>query len=1636
MEDKKGWSNAHAQLWTTFKKQQSDGPSRSPPKPPPAEASVAAPNYLRREVHDLRTELSTAESIRESNWLALEQLVQIVKDGTFKTTAVALERTQHAAVEDESDASLEEIFLLDDPFSPNKEVLKGVLSRLHPSETAAAHELLGAISSLSRTVAVLCRRLNARSSSSEKRSEHDGFISAMMKNVQYCLGLVAPPASVASQAGAADSLLTLGESLGDCHEKLLKICLFQNISVDRTWGMSQLLDAMLSKTERWEKVASSGDERAVRSAESITLSGLVDMFGGDANGMGPVELCQSAAHLGLLAQKQREEALREKATLSLLLSEFERWMTDLFAEAKYVPSVNDVRAALTGRPLPTIDTMFWARSAADRLYQLSGKAGAHQNRPAPFSRKDVQQYMEEAISQVQRAMTSLQVECDTLKHAAEKALFAIDKIAGLESTTAGGDQDFSTRLDRLVAFDTKFVDRIRSLVFDLPSSTNVTPQSSLEQIADAVSQAFKAVLPIIHSTGISSESLAKAVDRLNLLATPWNDARLGEPWRRMCGLIAPDELTSSTQDKAPRTIEEAVQKLESHLVIVSTRVLQILGTAEDQVMGLQQQTQAAMRDLAQLLVTAHQHHHNGGGGYTTEIVPPVDNLSEMVQLVQARFGMLMNSSAKVRQGSSSSHDNVSPFDRSLLDDVVRSKLLPMSRAIAKLSSTLNTVNSEEDFAAHEDQPQQHADSSERNFSTFAVSASSNPVATIEKLAGELESRFNTLRTRVARLQSLYHSSKIRVDNSAVTHATWQKRWQRTTQEIIRFAHFLKVECVSSTVVQDRDEFFSSGAVLHLLRTCHAKMEESALASENARLREEAAGLSVRVSSLEKERSNFKVVLDKLLQVLGDAGAHLKQSLFQIGCDDQPTDPLLEQIRQEGKMAVNGANEDEDALADLSKKMVRWSERLSSVTEEHLQSQRKIAKYFAAVFRIVCCEECDVHDASLLDIDSSMVRFADGILPALETFLCSVETNDDASDRKGGRPRERSNFFSTGETIPPAHDHRLARVHEIVTKINFAVDALQRVRYLTVPSDTLEESTASPTRGSLGFVDADADVENLSSDDILRLIERNLTHINKSVSKFGTNYKTAAIVLQKDIDKIQEDLCVMLSHFSELDVESAFNVDREELGDVYLVMKEKGTRQRGCYFFNRPHGEGVCPWSLALHILAGTYGTILDKLEQRTLSCKKMKQVIELSLDHATEFVLWAVSNRIALPAELHQASSATVELSDEQLPGVIAYLLQTAQHSGRSLELEEENHRLVEQAQLLRETTAVLESRLKCESEKKDQEVLALVAERDAASSEASVARAQLRRLQKIQTETEESTRIEREKLMSEMEVLRQHADNRASSSSKTTHPRGSSPLRHFTLPAQSAPAVGGSRTGYLSSVAQYMRTLGEEIEQRQILSSHITPSRDQAMSPAFSGMGITRGGNRSPKRERDSSPATNSSPHREVRAHTLDCPTCERRNLQGARTSPPRHRQQPSTASAVADGISRSRSRRGEFVAVPTDMPESLRRPTPEPPRAGPPPPVKSSPVRHRHPLAVIDPPQQKTSRVKVAETDAPRQKSLQRVQLAAVGQLQDSLAAAPGGDAGSLGRAAKLTIPNLNHDGAKQLVAAIAQHSSRRRI
>lgn len=277
--------------------------------------------------------------------------------------------------------------------------------------------------------------------------------------------------------------------------------------------------------------------------------------------------------------------------------------------------------------------------------------------------------------------------------------------------------------------------------------------------------------------------------------------------------------------------------------------------------------------------------------------------------------------------------------------------------------------------------------------------------------------------------------------------------------------------------------------------------------------------------------------------------------------------------------------------------------------------------------------------------------------------------------------------AAGGVLP--YDHRIARLYEGVTRLYTAVTSLMQVRYLSVPASTRRRSSGETELLFDGDADADAngfvdiDLDRLirvshpprsdaarfsrqeappdaspaaggaasatatptpapsppppssgtvaaNNDVILRVTYQNMEVLQDTLKRFSANHKMAAIVLQKDVDAMQQLLAGMLEVYSEVDMEGAFGQSRAALHDIYVTLRDRGQRQKGCYFFNRVGGEGSSPWVTALEHLAEGFRGVVGRLSQRTTAAAELRRIVDEVVDVCAMYLNWAEG--CAMPA--------------------------------------------------------------------------------------------------------------------------------------------------------------------------------------------------------------------------------------------------------------------------------------------------------------------------------------------------------------------------------------------------------------------
>ncbi|KAG5487677.1 hypothetical protein LSCM4_08125 [Leishmania orientalis] len=525
-------------------------------------------------------------------------------------------------------------------------------------------------------------------------------------------------------------------------------------------------------------------------------------------------------------------------------------------------------------------------------------------------------------------------------------------------------------------------------------------------------------------------------------------------------------------------------------------------------------------------------------------------------------------------------------------------------------------------------------------------------------------------------------------------------------------------------------------VLEALQLVASRIGSSGEVRDWSVVQEELAQLRAGEVQWKADTSAFREAMAMLMHRLARNGQMVKQTLFLLGTDESAKDELVEEVLRRGgeeQMDVLSAETVEyveRTLAELLQKYSRWAQRLQQTTEDHLYTQKKIVKYFAAVCRFFASQQNraavasaeDIPDDNLYDIDSCLMRAADVILPALDAAIQAAaqdqrpaaampapetpatsppvvpSSGDTATREAASQPKtllklaRDSNAAAAGGVLP--YDHRIARLYETVARLYTAVTSLLQVHYLCIPTASRRRSSGERElvfdgdADDDGFVDIDLDrlirvsqqrsasagesavaargnsaegerfnreegregdfagetptpspppsssTIAANNDVILRVTYQNMEVLQETLKRFSANHKMAAIVLQKDVDTMQQLLAGMLESYNEVDAEGAFGQSRETLHELYVTLRDRGQRQKGCYFFNRVGGEGSCTWVTALEHLADGFRGVVDRLVQRTTLASEYRCLLDKVLDVCAMYMNWAEHHTLPAPHAL------------------------------------------------------------------------------------------------------------------------------------------------------------------------------------------------------------------------------------------------------------------------------------------------------------------------------------------------------------------------------------------------------------------
>lgn len=643
--------------------------------------------------------------------------------------------------------------------------------------------------------------------------------------------------------------------------------------------------------------------------------------------------------------------------------------------------------------------------------------------------------------------------------------------------------------------------------------------------------------------------------------------KLAEVFRLPSSEFGAEEIDSGTQ------IEDALSRSLEALKKTVTAVVTFPHHISEEEIALRRSSMEAVEELAQLLVESRHtasssststSHSVGPAPSGARIEPPTRDLSEMVGMVKSRFATLFAqqqrkelAGAQGRAGLAHMEDSMKNYGKQVMQQLRELCTMQDGGVSADQSEALSELMGSVDV--------------ERNLSP----------AKLDFFLSDVAERLRVLKTKHQRALNAAASNKIRADAAAQKCAAAHKKLHKIAACVERLGkEGLRVtfppQLGNTADVDDlaprggaatgsdggRGDGVSALRRLNLRPSLDASPHKSAGvagAAGGGALSASAAGagpavtesnvlealqfLATRVCAddalrdqvqmqdeLEKLRDSqarwkadttaFHEAMAMLMHRLASNGQLVKQSLFMMGTDEAAKDDVVEEVLQRGEGKADDEAEVEyveRSLAELLQKYTRWAQRLQQTTEDHLYTQRKIVKYFAAVRRFFTSQQGkdvappeDIPDDNLYDIDSCLMRAADVILPALDAAIQGVEGQRDAHSKDGhtsaaaasavysapapaaakveGQAEQRQEALTqlvkdsaaaaAGGVLP--YDHRIARLYETVARLYTAVSSLMQVHYLSIPTAVRRRSSGDVElvfEGDAeedGFVDIDLD----------------------------------------------------------------------------------------------------------------------------------------------------------------------------------------------------------------------------------------------------------------------------------------------------------------------------------------------------------------------------------------------------------------------------------------------------------------------------------------------------------------------------------------------------------------------------------
>ncbi|RNF13537.1 uncharacterized protein Tco025E_06324 [Trypanosoma conorhini] len=713
--------------------------------------------------------------------------------------------------------------------------------------------------------------------------------------------------------------------------------------------------------------------------------------------------------------------------------------------------------------------------------------------------------------------------------------------------------------------------------------------------------------------------------------------------------------------------------------------------------------QASLHELAQLLPTGLPPSSSVGD---VRIHPPVRNILDMVQLLKRRLEQWMQEQQK--QQLSGAH---SRLEKNRLGELVRERSGQLVRVAKEILLGSGTSAEVEDIlgalaAEGVNGAGAAADGGGAGGGSSGAGAG-GAISSLVAVFDDLEERLKLVKLRHHRLSQAYAADKVRLDNLIQSSTTHAKRFARICASVGAICRSVGLDQVAARLEPEpkpepKPEPASASSqlvlrpgqrkprvaqpvsdvdILEALALIEECLSSNGAMAEAAKEKSELLRLQQEEERWQEETSTFRQAMQMILLRLAEAGRRVKSTLFMLGTDESAEDEVVEGVIREqqrrraeeerGTDHSGGAQGEEqqreqreqqktseESLALLLQKFGRWATRLQEAAEDHLYTQQKLHKYFADVHCFFCpaahaAVVQNATDENLIDIDTTLMQFADGILPVLDRAVAGARSsagNSSAAEKgEGGEDGVRSKALSTLLQDAPTNcvsqtDRRLVRLYESVGKLRTVVDGLLSVRYLSIPSarrrrgggaadelrfdDAWGDSYVELDVGKLKGTAAtrteagDDDAPTVNDDGLLRTLETNIRSVHQALGKFSTNYKLAVILVQKDIDMMQQFIASMLEPYSELDVDRVFKQDPAVLKEMCTLLTERTTRQRGCYFFNRVGGEGPCLWATALEQLSLGFVGILEKLRKRTQLAMELRDIVEDAVDICAAYINW------------------------------------------------------------------------------------------------------------------------------------------------------------------------------------------------------------------------------------------------------------------------------------------------------------------------------------------------------------------------------------------------------------------------------